>query len=149
MPELHWRSAAGCCARCNKPFAADAVLHMIMLRVICQTVGEAFAIYDTQASPVCEACLEPREVAERWVERTCGGCGHVMRYNLKPWGPHRPCRPRAWCSSRCEQRVRRVRNKVVQEKTCACCQKPFFPARADAVYCSSACRQWSYRAKSR
>ena len=29
--------------------------------------------------------------------------------------------------------------------TCACCEEPFLPIRADARYCSNACRQKDYR----
>ena len=32
-----------------------------------------------------------------------------------------------------------------QERACACCWEPFTPKRADAAYCSAACRQAAYR----
>ena len=34
------------------------------------------------------------------------------------------------------------------ELICACCGKPFDPTRADARFCSNACRQKSYRQRS-
>ena len=37
------------------------------------------------------------------------------------------------------------RRRARGELTCACCGKTFDPVRADARFCSNACRQKSYR----
>jgi hypothetical protein len=57
--------------------------------------------------------------------------------------------PRNWrgetCSSRCDQRWRRHRKR---QKTSYCvqCNEEFATTRADAKYCSNACRQRAHRA---
>jgi hypothetical protein len=152
MTTYYWKTA-GHCTRCSQPFAPDALMHIVVERAIRTILGGegGLVIYNKEASPVCDTCLEPREQAPPWVDRTCGGCSHAMRFYHQPSRSrrHPGHRARVWCSSRCEQRVRRAWRKVVVEKSCATCNKPFFPARRDAAYCSNACRQWNYRARSR
>ena len=47
--------------------------------------------------------------------------------------------------------VRRIQRKSLKKRaergtyTCACCGEQFLPIRADARYCSNACRQKDYR----
>lgn len=48
-----------------------------------------------------------------------------------------------------ELRPRRRRRSSVPVAVCATCQTPFEPSRADARYCSSPCRQRSYRRRQR
>ena len=108
---------------------------------------------------ICEPCWEeygsqdaPNEPRERF-ERTCGGCGdpimvaggyHCVEPGLRRSGWHDYV-----CSNRCHQRARRkIRQKdrlAFKPKSCDICQRTFKPVRADARYCSSACRQWAYR----
>ncbi len=103
--------------------------------------------------PICGLCWKeygpqsaPNEPRERF-ERACGGCGEPMmipgsgqyregwRY-LSGWHDY-------VCSNRCHQRARRKLNRP--QLKCSTCKKPFTAARADACYCSNACRQWTYR----
>ena len=58
-------------------------------------------------------------------------------------------RRRAWCSAGCAQAWHNRRRPKVQhvEKACSECGLPFIPARTDAAYCSSACRQTAYRSR--
>ena len=78
----------------------------------------------------------------------CSGCNEYINTIRNP-------RYRRWrcCSNRCYQRDYRKRRRglrsVVEWKCrqpkCKACHKPFQPSRTDAVYCSSGCRQWTYR----
>lgn len=50
----------------------------------------------------------------------------------------------------CGHKALNLRNSIRRrrargELTCACCGKSFDPVRADAKFCSNACRQKSYR----
>lgn len=87
-------------------------------------------------TPLCEPCAGPADTARVTDVRTCGGCGLRMRS------------PAGWrgrfCSERCEQRVRRARRKVLSSRACHVC-KERFTGRADARFCSPACRQLAYR----
>ena len=54
---------------------------------------------------------------------------------------------RRTCSTACQYLawVRRQREKRPAKTFCAVCNVSFQPTRADACYCSSACRQSAYR----
>jgi hypothetical protein len=54
------------------------------------------------------------------------------------------------CSDRCREAVynanaRRWHRRPVQKRPCAVCGELFTPKRADALYCSPACKQKAYR----
>ena len=94
---------------------------------------------------VCGLCFKRASAdettrMERYL-RNCDGCGKPMRTPLD--GRFRWC----VCSSRCYQRAHRKMRRWFM--TCEACKKPFKPARTDARYCSSACRQRTYRQKKR
>lgn len=63
-----------------------------------------------------------------------------------PWGPHEP---RTFCSKRCKRAVSRIEAKgkrLAGQKShwCPVCDREF-TGRADARFCSNACRQRAYR----
>lgn len=78
----------------------------------------------------------------RWIPappRTCRTCGRLFY----------ACATR-WCSDRCENAERTERRREAREQArsrhwCRECGERFTPPRADARYCSPACRQKAYR----
>jgi hypothetical protein len=55
---------------------------------------------------------------------------------------------RIFCSEQCRRATFRAQARAKRESTprkCECCPVTFIPARADARYCSSTCRQRAYR----
>ena len=60
-------------------------------------------------------------------------------------------RNRKYCSFQtCGHKMLNLRKSLKKRAergtyTCACCGEPFLPIRADARYCSNACRQKGYR----
>lgn len=70
---------------------------------------------------------------------TCTVCGRIVTGRNK------------YCSDRCRNDAylerRRQRHAASLRKTCAVCGKPFTAKRADAIYCSPACKQAAYRGR--
>ncbi len=133
------------CQRCKHQFVGGARLFMVVEKVIwaCYT---AFNLYQPEWVPVCAECLSADEQKWSWRERDCRGCERQMsipssRSSLPYEKRAIPC----VCSSRCYQRIRRKERREWLRYPCKMCGKAFKPARADARYCSSACRQWAYR----
>lgn len=130
---------AGHCTRCHAEFSAEAAAFMVRENVVWQTLGEgefSVAISNQETVPVCEPCTTVKEQAADRTEITCGGCGQRMLVG-RDWRTRH-------CSDRCAQRVRRKIRRF-KNATCAVCKTAFKPARSDAKFCSSQCRQWSYR----
>jgi hypothetical protein len=75
------------------------------------------------------------------VVRRCEICGRQVAF-----GGYRQRRYGIFCSDGCErERVNRRRRVSHQPVACVVCDEHFTPARSDARYCSSACRQDAYR----
>jgi hypothetical protein len=104
-------------------------------------------------APVCEQC---KPVFDRhWYgddrhheAEPCGGCGRPV-HNLfsTQW------RKLTFCCEDCHhiaslKAVRGKRSKARGHRTCECCGKTFVPKRADARFCSGACKQRAYRQRS-
>ena len=112
---------------------------------------------DVVATPLCTACAEmgddswgprvPIHQYEYGRARPCEGCGRPVAWEtrIKP-------RRRNICSDHCgwtvANRRRSARSAVLRRKVCATCGVGFTGGRRDAVTCSSACRQKSYRQRS-
>lgn len=155
---------AGHCSRCGEPFAADAVLYMVRHRFK-GLFGDV-----RRRGPVCADCMDEGG-HEPHPNHTGKGCAHCRLINSLPDFPHtleihdlrcpgcgRTMRqPVKWrtgrfCSTQCEQRARRAQERSIRRRTCpdVTCRKPLpSSARADAVYCSNACRQRCYRRSSK
>ena len=93
---------------------------------------------------VCAACC-PSVLWGWWPPSPCLHCGRpiIASRNRRP--PKLFC-----CSAKCDAAVlnaaaRRERRSRRTERSCNGCRKPFEPKRADATYCSPACRQLAYR----
>jgi hypothetical protein len=139
---------SGHCTRCGEPFPAGAVLHMVREpRVVWRVlIQNELGLTQPETVPVCRYCLESNEPGPDVRETPCVGCGATLR--------HSPAWPVRACSARCAQRARRAAKRAAKRldlapRTCAVCGGPFYPARADAVSCSDACRQRAYRERAR
>jgi hypothetical protein len=137
---------AGLCQYCGTRFASDQTV--VIVRDYDGGPDEC-PWHDWCA--VCVGCAHPDDLAAAWRKTTCKGCGQPMLV------PHRVARMNirtgacdatavSTCSTRCEQRYRRrLRRQAKSSLVCTVCNAAFRPARADAKFCSNACRQWAYR----
>ncbi len=140
---------AGCCTRCEGPFSGDTAFivdEKIAWAVFGAPDEEKGVFTQMERVPVCSDCVEVAEearVAQRGDHATqmCGGCNLAMKIATRHWWRGR------FCSERCEQRVRRRRQRErSNRRTCTALGCGIiFRGRADAKYCSSTCRQASYR----
>lgn len=98
-----------------------------------------WVLYDDR--PTDEQQQKALESARRWGDSvsTCPVCGRIVTGRKK------------YCSQRCVNDAymerRRQRHAASLRKTCAVCGKPFTAKRADAMYCSPACKQTAYRGR--
>ena len=70
----------------------------------------------------------------------CGGCGRVFYTTIYT---KKYCHS-YWCGNQANnRRQREYRQMRRQDLVCQCCGEKFTPKRADARYCSNACRQKS------
>jgi hypothetical protein len=136
--------SADVCYYCRLRFSPGQMRYRIM-QALPSGWGPALLCMDCFKAETDESCLGYG--ATRHTIR-CSGCNEYINTIRNP-------RYRQWrcCSNRCYQRDYRKRRRglrsVVEWKCrqpkCKACHKPFQPSRTDAVYCSSGCRQWTYR----
>jgi hypothetical protein len=147
---VYFPPSGGHCTRCRKPFAADAPAFMVRELVGYGLIGSeekgyAYLGSEWATVPVCEPCGTVKEQADAGQhgqkETVCKSCGiRMIHCDWSYYRRHNVCTPR------CAQRVRRrARREQRPEQTCTVCKTMFQPKRADAKFCSSACRQWAYR----
>jgi hypothetical protein len=119
------------CGRCGRDLAADEPVWPVIYRrgrgrVVC-----------------CRDCA--RQAEERFdYARRCSQCSRVVYDQRWIW----PC----FCSERCRQSHAKAKRSVAraeQRAGCRCdqCEEVLSADRADARYCSNACRQRAYRAR--
>ncbi len=93
--------------------------------------------------PVCGSC---KSDWPGWLPpEACDGCGRPVHYE---WSLRH--RRRAQCCDACGKRAqnraeRAARAEARGTRRCPTCAETFEPARADAKFCSSPCRQKAYR----
>jgi endogenous inhibitor of DNA gyrase (YacG/DUF329 family) len=119
------RRDASTCARCGEAIGATVY--------ICRTgLGNLLA-------PTCAGCAPSSLLS--YPADACEACGRpVVRY--RPLGYH------VYCSQRCQRRAYRQAHKPEPEPTdCVACGERVDVRRADARYCSNACRQKAYRTR--
>ena len=85
----------------------------------------------------CDDCVKTKH--ENWWYQRCRGCGVWMNRDREKY-----------CCSECQReaearRKREHRQQWRMNKTCPICGEKFTPKRADAKYCSAACRQRAFR----
>lgn len=127
---------AGHCTRCWTPFGGNLTAWMVWERTAWEIFGDG-AVHQDKFTPVCDACVTPKEQARATKNSSCLGCGQRMAVD-----PRFAVRV---CSNRCEQRERRARKRSGRRATCANCGSIFPPKRRDVRFCSNACRQAAYR----
>lgn len=109
---------------------------MVSEKIICEVLGDAFAITRSETVPVCEACVQPKE--RHGDRKRCTVCGCEMMSDRTDL-----------CSNGCAQRRRRARYKHLRPMViCVGCGRQFAPKRRDAKFCSLACKQRAYRIRS-
>lgn len=132
-----YRAVPGRCTRCTGQLNDSAII--VRERVYWTASYMPVQFWSVQHVPVCSACASPSEAAQATRSIVCAGCGMMMETPLRWRGRH--------CSERCEQRVRRLRHAAMApQRRCVVCDVRF-PGRADAVFCSAACKQRDYRAR--
>jgi hypothetical protein len=120
----------------------------------CPVCTRPLLLYGSHYGLACNCGDEARpEVGElkefcglRWLEMTCVRC-------KRPWHPASEKHPLRIagsegvpCSERCRKALyRRASRTTPAERACEVCEEMFTPKRADARYCSNACRQDAYR----
>jgi hypothetical protein len=137
-----YRENGGCCTRCAGPFGDNMTAYLVRETIVAQIFGTgdaAFAATDYKLTPVCDACVTPKEAANTTKASNCAVCGQRMMTAPFP--------PRSVCSSRCYQRQLRARKRASARATCSTCGLGFVPKRKDARFCSDACRQRAYRGR--
>jgi hypothetical protein len=96
--------------------------------------------------PHCRKCV-PNQMRAHMVRERCESCGRTLFF---PQGYRQNLH--VACSQRCRQAIHNAIAKAKRpdrNKTCIVCAKPFLAPRADALTCSSACRQKAYRQRYR
>lgn len=123
---------AGWCARCGKDLAP----------------GEKVVVQQAEPWGMAPRCVDCAGSHERWQspdrKGDCGGCGRpvVLR---NPWAWHRK---HIYCCTRCADVIfRKLRQRNPKPVACDGCDAKFTPSRADARFCSNACRQRDYRTR--
>lgn len=130
-----------CCGGCGRKLGAgDPVWR--------KRVGLGYGLmhWRTAMVPLCERCKPDAAWHPTHSSGACEGCGRPV-HNTE--GPRR--RRHVFCSERCveiyQSAVARQRRSEARGTTRACgeCGEYFEPARADAKFCSGACRQKAHR----
>jgi hypothetical protein len=119
------------CAQCEGPIGEVVVIHGASVR-------GAFG-WSRLLARFCRGCM-----SGDGSRGTCEGCRRiVIRRSDRRYRRH------TFCSDLCRWQVQAASRRIVPEPhPCAGCGDPV-TARADARYCSSACRQRAYRARAR
>ena len=139
------------CTRCEQPFGGNRIVaHMVWDQAADGNCYGPDDLDDLEATrfivkfqmvPVCDACVTDEERVRLDADVVCAGCDRPMRIERFHWS--RRCR--YICASRCEARARRRHRRAAMSARCEACKKTFTLKRADAKFCSNACRQQAYR----
>ena len=134
--------------------------------------GAAFLLHTAQLCPRCQHVFADGEIVYRrkvgWggsVKTLCADCASAPTWGK--WGEPQTCAagcgvlvvsPWRWdshareyvptftaCSTHCDARAAAEAKRRSRERRCDDCGHTFDPTRADARYCSNACRQHAYR----
>ena len=141
---------AGRCTRCHYGLGENA--YMVRAEVVAQIRyfgNQGFIIHEVKNVPVCEVCVTDAELKRQRYSVACDGCGRNLSFPLRRLsrlaslngGGHQT---RRTCCNACFRRALRKRRRP-KRLFCTCCGISFSAARADAKFCSSACRQSTYR----
>ena len=93
---------------------------------------------ETEYTIQCDICK--KVFTSRWENRCCSNeCYEKLKPQLKKEAIKRSTQHRKW--------VRDEIRAELADHTCVHCSEPFRPVRSDAMFCSPACKQASYRQK--
>jgi len=135
--------AGGHCVRCRAPLSKHIPAIVVLQAFVEELLLDgSFCVYRTERAAVCESCARPVELAIATQSAICEGCEQRLLHRDGSRSP-------VCCSSRCEQRVRRRERRLIWSSPCDGCGNSFNPQRADARFCSGACRQRAYRQRAR
>jgi hypothetical protein len=140
---------AGRCTRCHYPL--DRTAHLVREKLVAcvRYFGDKpIAFHSFKHVPVCDVCVLDRELNQARYKTGCLGCGRLVSF------PRRMARGREWadcpqtCSNACYRKALRKQRRPKTHE-CITCKAKFKSSRADAQFCSSACRQWAYRLRAK
>ena len=129
------------CAECGHAFAPDEPVWRFR-KIVGRFFGWCYSF-----APHCEQCA-----ADDWHHfqspHPCAGCGrpvHLPTPTTFTWQSSR-----VLCCECCGHKARAATERADRAKKrgtrdCGCCRKTFTPARADAKFCSAACKQKAHR----
>ena len=127
---------------CGAALAPDAPVWLIAQYVSYSRMGHS----QRWQTPICKRCRPTPSYGRhgRWcAPQPCESCGRPVHYRPSYRRRH------VLCSSRCAwlaaSKRRSATTGAARHKACAVCGTVFDPPRADARYCSPACRQRAYR----
>jgi hypothetical protein len=133
----------GRCTCCH--YSLGTVAYMVQ-RKVCVAVrpfgDRPIRFSATKRVPVCEVCVARWELDEARDTEPCRGCGRHLSFDRRLYQGER--QQRRTCDNRCYRIALRKRRRL-KLRWCIHCDKQFSPARQDAQFCSSACRQKAYR----
>jgi hypothetical protein len=160
------------CATCDEPFRVGDVIHLlrgyrqISAPVLPYCAEHRCTQYDGHHNRDAREGYHYKGCTcedQHWTSaEPCVGCGRLVAYprnagwrRVRDWSYHgeaEPAKPRVFCGRECKRRVRAIEAKsrrlaarAERSTRCEICDEPFTSKRADARYCSSACRQRAYR----
>jgi hypothetical protein len=110
--------------------------------------NQGYIIHDVKNVPICEVRVTDDELKRRHYSVTCAGCDRNLFFSVRLSRltslNGRARQTRNTCCNACFRRALRKRRRP-KNRFCTCCGISFNAARADAKFCSSACRQATYR----
>ena len=134
---------ASVCASCERAIGADEPVYRQRF-----SMGRCLTGYSTRLAPICSSCCVHKHLYGT-TGRACVGCGRPV-HNLHDliYRRHRFCSE--VCQSKAVAAVARDRRRQKRGLTRCCdqCGESYEPNRADALFCSGACRQKAYRQRS-
>lgn len=141
--KVRWNgSGVALCQKCGVTLEPGATIYRFRAYVGegCDFYGRMKSRYEVVS--FCETCT-PEKDGHR---AACHVCGRTI---VRAWDGRR--RWEEFCSNRCRWKhdnAIRSKRRAAPVRACACCGTQFTPKRADALYCSAACKQRAHRKRS-
>ena len=129
---------AECCAKCQRPLKPEEPIWRAKHPI------RYYPYHQEWIAPVCSDCRSEQD--NYWDPVPCEGCGRPVHDRMT----FQPRRLSCFCCERCTPaaraaRARERRRLARSDRSCEWCGETFEPKRADAKFCSGACRQAAYR----
>jgi hypothetical protein len=122
------------CAQCERVLRRDEPVWRTRL-----SLGWAMFACHSVIAPLCQNCKSDWRDYES--AASCEGCGRLVHNEVddiyRRW---------TFCCEKCAHQIRREKRRRQQPtRSCQACGEIFEPVRADAKFCSVACKQRAYR----